>query len=160
MTKKEFFNEIREAWLLMRIYLQQQWDGLRLTFAIYMADALQRARNKQFYVLDNGHGKLIWLCNDDIAVLKRPRIAHKLVETDDGKHKLVKYKVRLIPKHTSHSDIMRDCYYYTAPNRQNSNGITVEERNQKRKAWIEYMEKYRMNRMFGRRTVKTRKKNG
>lgn len=160
MTAKEFRNECREMWLLLLVYIQQKWDGLRLTFAIYMADALQKARNKQFYVLDNGHGKLIWLCNDDIAILKRPRIAQKLVPIEvNGKmrHKLVKYKVRLIPKNTSHSDIMRDCYYYTAPNRQNSNGITVEERNQKRKAWIEYMEHYRINRMLGRRKIRINK---
>lgn len=157
MTLKEIISKIRESWIMAKALFNIKMDGLRLSFAIYMADSLQKARNKRFYVVENGHGRLIWLCNDDIKLMKQPRIVQRLVEMPDGSHKLRKFKVRLIPKEATHSDIMRDCYYYTPASRNNEGAISWEERESKRKKWIEYMERYRMDRMLGKRKIKVRK---
>ena len=140
-----FKAKIIENWLLFRVYCQLKMDALRLDLAIFMANALQRAKNKQFYVIRNNKDQLIWVCNDDIKAMKKPRKVNKLVNG-----KLVTFKVRLMDKHASHMDIMRECLYYTPIDRNNSNGITVEERNQKKAAWLQYMEKIRMDRMYGR----------
>lgn len=157
MTTKEILQKIREARIMLKVFINAKLDGLRLSFAIFMADALQKAKNKRFYVVENGHGRLIWLCNDDIAIMKRPRIVQRLVEMPDGTHELRKFKVRLIPKNTTHTEIMRDCYYYTPADRNNTGAISWEERAKKRKAWIDYMERYRMDRMLGKRKVRVKK---
>lgn len=146
---------IKKYWAVVKLFFQLKWDALRLDLAIFMADALQRAKNKQFYVLDDGHGKLIWLCKDDIKVMKKPRIVQRLVKDPvTGLHKLRKFKVSLLPKHISHTEVMRDCLYYTPVSRNNSNGITVEERNKRKAGWLTYMEQVRMDRMFGKLKVK------
>lgn len=144
MTKQEFIYESRVLWLKAKVFFQVKMDGLRLTFAIYMADSLQKARNKRFYVLPNAQNKLIWLCNDDIKIMKRPKKVRKLING-----KLREFKVYLIPPKTTHLDVMRDCLYFTPESRNNSNGITVEERNKRTANWLRYMEEYRMRRMFG-----------
>ena len=138
-----------ENWILIRVFFQLKMDALRLDMAIFMADALQRAKNKRFYVIRNAHDKLIWVCNDDIRQMKQSRKVRRLVNG-----KLVTFNVRLLGKDVTHLDIMRDCLYYTPIDRNNSNGITVEERNTKRAAWLEYMERIRMNRMCGKLKAK------
>ncbi|MBQ8100056.1 MAG: hypothetical protein IJ640_00360 [Prevotella sp.] len=145
MKLEQIKIKIREQWLLFRVFCGLKMDGLRLSLAIFMADALQCARNKRFYVIENAQGKLIWLCNDDIKQMKKPRRVRKYV---GGKFRT--FKIRMLPKNISHLDIMRDCYYYTPLDRNNGNGLTVAERNQKRVAWIKYMERIRMNRLFGK----------
>ena len=149
MTKQEFYARVRESWLLFRIWCGLKFDALRLDLAIFMANALQRARNKRFYVIENAGGKLIWICNDDIKAMKKPRRVRKLI-----KGKLRTFKISMLPKNVTHLDIARDCLYYTPLSRNNSNGITVEERNQKRAGWLKYMERIRMNRLFGQLKAK------
>jgi hypothetical protein len=114
-----------------------------------MANALQKARNKRFYVIENAQGKLIWLCNDDIKEMKKPKKIRKLING-----KLRTFKFWMINPKTTHLDIMRDCLYFTADSLNNKNGITVEERNKKQKKWIAYMEKVRMDRIFGKYKLK------
>ena len=150
--KKFFYNVwyfLKEKAALVQVFFQLKMDGLRLQFAIYMANALQKARNKRFYVIENAQGKLIWLCNDDIKEMKKPKKVRKLI---NGKLRTFKFYM-LSPKVT-HLDIMRDCLYFTADSLNNQNGITVEERNNKQKKWIAYMEKIRMDRIFGKYKLK------
>lgn len=150
--KKFFYNVwrfLKEKFALTQVFFQLKMDGLRLQFAIYMANALQKARNKRFYVIENAQGKLIWLCNDDIKEMKKPKKVRKLI---NGKLRTFKFWM-LNPK-TTHLDIMRDCLYFTADFLNNKNGITVEERNKKAKKWITYMEKVRMDRIFGKYKLK------
>ncbi len=149
MKATELKLKIIEKWLLFRVFCQLKMDALRLDLAIFMANALQRAKNKRFYVIQNAHNKLIWVCNEDIKQMKRPRRVRKII---DGK--LRTFKVRMLDKNITHLDVMRECLYYTPLDRNNSNGITVEERNKKRTAWLDYMEKIRMDRMFGKLKVK------
>lgn len=131
------------------VFFQLQFDALRLKFAIYMADALQKARNKRFYVIENDKGKLIWLCNDDIKEMKKPKRVRKVI---DGK--LRTFKFWMLSPRTTHADIMRDCLYYTQESLNNKNGITVEERNKKSQKWLAYMEKVRLDRIFGKLKMK------
>ncbi|MBQ6724030.1 MAG: hypothetical protein IJQ84_05910 [Paludibacteraceae bacterium] len=145
MKTSELKAHIIEKWLMFRVLCQLKMDALRLDFAIFMADSLQRAKNKRFYVIENNVGKLIWLCNDDIKAMKKPRRVRKLV---DGR--LRTFKISMLPKNITHLDIMRDCLYYTPIDRNNSNGISLEERNRRQTKWIKYMEKIRMNRIFGK----------
>lgn len=150
--KKIFYRVwhfLKEKAALAQVFFQLKMDGLRLQFAIYMANALQKARNKRFYVIENAQGKLIWLCNDDIKEMKKPKKVRKLI---NGKLRTFKFWM-LNPK-TTHLDIMRDCLYFTADSLNNNNGITVEERNKKQKKWIAYMEKVRMDRIFGKYKLK------
>lgn len=150
--KKIFYKVwhfLKEKCALAQVFFQLKMDGLRLQFAIYMANALQKARNKRFYVIENAQGKLIWLCNDDIKEMKKPKKVRKLI---NGKLRTFKFYM-LSPKVT-HMDIMRDCLYFTADSLNNQNGITVEERNKKQKKWIAYMEKIRMDRIFGKYKLK------
>lgn len=142
-------QKIIELWLMFRVYLQLKMDSVRLSLAIFMANALQKAKNKRFYVIPNAKNQLIWVCNDDIKQMKKPRTVRKLVNG-----KLRTFKVRMIDKNATHLDIMRECLYYTPLNRNNANGITVDERNQKKAKWLQYMEKIRMDRMFGKLTYK------
>ena len=130
---------------MFKIFCQLKMDGLRLTFACFMADALQKAKNKRFYVIPNAQNKLVWVCNEDIKQMRKPRKVMKLING-----KLCTFKVRMIDKNITHLDVMRECLYYTPLDRNNSNGITVEERNQKSKRWIAYMERVRMDRLFGK----------
>ncbi len=145
MNKQLVKQKIFESWIIFRVFIQLKIDAIRLSFAIFMADTLQKAKNKQFYVIPNRQNKLVWVCNDDIKQMKRPRKVKKLING-----KLHTFKVRMISKNTTHLDIMRECLYYTPANRNNSNGITVQERNKKRKAWLDYMEKVRMDRLYGK----------
>ena len=150
--KKFFYNVwrfLKEKFALTQVFFQLKMDGLRLQFAIYMANALQKARNKRFYVIENAQGKLIWLCNDDIKEMKKPKKVRKLING-----KLRTFKFWMINPKTTHLDIMRDCLYFTADSLNNKNGITVEERNKKHKKWIAYMEKVRMDRIFGKYKLK------
>jgi hypothetical protein len=150
--KKFFYNVwrfLKEKFALTQVFFQLKMDGLRLQFAIYMANALQKARNKRFYVIENAQGKLIWLCNDDIKEMKKPKKVRKLING-----KLRTFKFWMINPKTTHLDIMRDCLYFTADSLNNKNGITVEERNKKQKKWIAYMEKVRMDRIFGKYKLK------
>lgn len=150
---KEFLKKVwrflKEKWAVLVVFLQLQYDGLRLRLAIFMADALQRARNKRFYVIENHHGKLIWLCNDDIKEMKKPKKVRKLI---NGKLRYFKFYM-LDPKIT-HSDIMRDCLYYTQASLNNSDGLNQAERLEKQAKWLKYMEKIRMDRMFGKYKIK------
>lgn len=134
---------------MVEVFLGLKMDGLRLRFAIYMANALQKARNKRFYVIENAHGQLIWLCNDDIKEMKKPKKVRKLING-----KLRTFKLWMLDPKTTHMDIMRDCLYYTQDSWNNKNGITVEERNKKQQKWITYMEKIRMDRIFGKYKLK------
>jgi hypothetical protein len=109
-----------------------------------MANQLQKAKNKRFYVVPNAQDKLIWICNDDIKQMKKARRVRKLI---DGK--LRTFKVRMMPKNTTHQDVMRDCVYYTQARWNENNGITVEERNKRSQKWLQYLEKKRFDRMFG-----------
>lgn len=150
--KKFFYNVwyfLKEKAALVQVFFQLKMDGLRLQFAIYMANALQKARNKRFYVIENAQGKLIWLCNDDIKEMKKPKKVRKLING-----KLRTFKFYMLSPNVTHLDIMRDCLYFTADSLNNQNGITVEERNKKQKKWIAYMEKIRMDRIFGKYKLK------
>ena len=150
--KKFFYNVwhfLKEKAALVQVFFQLKMDGLRLQFAIYMANALQKARNKRFYVIENAQGKLIWLCNDDIKEMKKPKKVRKLING-----KLHTFKFYMLSPKVTHLDIMRDCLYFTADSLNNQNGITVEERNKKQKKWIAYMEKIRMDRIFGKYKLK------
>lgn len=150
--KKIFYKVwhfLKEKAALAQVFFQLKMDGLRLQFAIYMANALQKARNKRFYVIENAQGKLIWLCNDDIKEMKKPKKVRKLING-----KLRTFKFWMLDPKTTHLDIMRDCLYFTADSLNNNNGITVEERNKKQKKWIAYMEKVRMDRIFGKYKLK------
>ena len=143
--KTNFFQSVVEKWLLVRVYFQLKLDAIRLDLAIFMANALQRAKNKRFYVIRNAKDQLIWVCNDDIKQMKRPRRVRRLING-----KLRTFKVRMIDKKATHLDIMRECLYYTPLDRNNSNGITVEERNRKQAEWLKYMERIRLDRMYGK----------
>jgi hypothetical protein len=150
---KKIFSNIwrflKEKAALATVFIQLKMDGLRLQFAIYMANALQKARNKRFYIIENAQGKLIWLCNDDIKEMKKPKKVRKLING-----KLREFNVHMISPKATHLDIMRDCLYYTQESWNNKNGITVEERNKKTKKWLAYMEKIRMDRIFGKLKLK------
>ena len=111
---------LKEMWVYVVVYLNLQREKMRLSFAIHMADQLQKAKNKRFYVLPNAQGKLIWLCNDDIKVMKKPRRVRKYI---NGKFRT--FKFYMLKPSTTHLDVMRDCLYYTPESRNNSNGITV-----------------------------------
>jgi hypothetical protein len=100
-------------------------------------------------VIENDKGKLIWLCNDDIKEMKKPKRVRKVI---DGK--LRTFKFWMLSPRTTHADIMRDCLYYTQESLNNKNGITVEERNQKSQKWLAYMEKVRLDRIFGKLKMK------
>lgn len=145
MKVRKLKAQLYEQWLLFRVFCQLKMDALRLDFAIFMANALQRAKNKRFYVIQNAQGKLIWVCNEDIKAMKRPRRVRKVING-----KLQTFKITMLPKNFDHLTLMRECYYYTPIDRNNSNGITVEERHQKQKKWLQYMEQIRMNRLFGK----------
>lgn len=149
MKAKDFFEALwfwlKGKFALFVVFCQLRWDGMRLRLAIYMADTLQKARNKRFYVLENKQGKLIWLCNDDIKEMKKPKRVRKVVGG-----KLRTFKLYMLDPKTTHSDVMRDCLYYTQESLNNKNGITVEERNRKQAKWLKYMEEIRMNRIFGK----------
>ena len=147
--KTNFFQSVVEKWLLVRVYFQLKLDAIRLDLAIFMANALQRAKNKRFYVIRNAKDQLIWVCNDDIKQMKRPRRVRRLING-----KLRTFKVRMIDKKATHLDIMRECLYYTPLDRNNSNGITVEERNRKQAEWLKYMERIRLDRMYGKLKAK------
>lgn len=153
MKHSEKFATLRrslmEKWAVVVVFFQLKWDGLRLSLAISMANALQKSKNKRFYVIQNAQGKLIWLCNDDIKALKRPKKVRKLV---DGK--LHTLKVSMISKDTSHLDIMQECLYYTPDSWNNKDGLNAAERMQKRAKWLKYMENIRMNRIFGQYKIK------
>ena len=151
MKKKfeAFTRALKEMWVYVVVYLHVQKEKLRLAFAIHMAKQLQKAKNKRFYVIPNAQDKLIWLCNDDIKEMRKPRRVRKLIHG-----RLVTFKVRLLPKNTTHLDVMRDCVYYTPESWNNSNGITVEERNKRSAKWIEYLERKRFDRMFGKLKMK------
>lgn len=140
---------LKEMWVYAVVYLHIQKEKMRLSFAIHMANQLQKAKNKRFYVLPNAQDKLIWLCNDDIKVMKKPKKVRKFI---GGKFRT--YKIYMLPPKTTHLDVMRDCVYYTPESWNNSNGITVEERNQKSKKWLAYLEKKRLDRMFGKFKLK------
>lgn len=150
---KKFFSNIwrflKEKFALVQVFFGLQLDALRLRFAIYMANALQKARNKRFYVIENTQGKLIWLCNDDIKIMQKPKKIRKLVNG-----KLREFKFYMISPKATHLDIMRDCLYYTQESWNNKNGITVEERNKKTKKWLAYMDKVRIDRLFGKYKLK------
>jgi hypothetical protein len=81
--------------------------------------------------------------------MRKPRRVRKLING-----RLVTFKVRMLPKGTTHLDVMRDCVYYTPESWNNSNGITVEERNKRSKKWLEYLERKRYDRMFGKLKLK------
>lgn len=145
MNRKQIKAELIEKWLLLRVFFQVKMDAVRLSLAIFMCDALQKARNKRFYVIENAQGKLIWVCNDDIDLMKRPRRVRRLVGGQ-----LRTYTVRMLPKSVSHLDIMKSSLYYTPSSLNNTDGLTAAERLQKRQGWLRYMERIRMDRMFGR----------
>ncbi len=149
MTKKEFRQAIVEKWLLVKVFFQLKMDGIRLSLAIFMCNALQKARNKRFYVIKNAQDKLIWVCNDDIDQMKKPRRVRKLI-----KGKVREIKVTMLPKHISHLDIMKQSLYYTPSSWNNSDGLTPSERLEKRQSWLKYMERIRMNRLFGKLEAK------
>ena len=144
-----FTRALKEMWVYVVVYFHVQKEKVRLSFAIHMAKQLQKAKNKRFYVLPNAEGKLIWLCNDDIKQMKKPRRVKKYI---GGKFRT--FKFRMLPKNTTHMDVMRDCIYYTPESWNNQNGITVEERNQRSKKWLDYVEKKRFDRMFGKLHLK------
>lgn len=146
---KKIWSSICEPFRMALIWCQLRFDALRLDLAIFMANALQRAKNKRFYVIENARHQLIWICNDDIKEMQRPKYVNRL---EGGK--LRRYKVRMLPKGTGHLEVMRDCLYYTPLDRNNANGITVEERNKKAERWLSYMERVRMDRMFGKLRAK------
>jgi hypothetical protein len=81
--------------------------------------------------------------------MKRPRRVRKIING-----KLREFKVTMLPKNVTHLDIMEQCLYYTPISRNNSNGITVEERNKRQAKWLKYMESIRLNRMFGKLKIK------
>lgn len=149
MTKQQFKAFFIEKWLLTRIFFQLKLDGLRLSLAVFMCNALQKARNKRFYVIENAQGKLIWVCNDDINQMKRPRRVRRIING-----RLSTFTVRMLPKSVSHLDIMKSCLYYTPSSWNNSDGLTQAERLAKRQGWLKYMEQIRMNRMFGNLSAK------
>lgn len=158
MTKTKFigiFNEIRYAisayWLMFCKIVALRMDGLRLSFAIFMCDSLQRANNKRFYVIRNSRDRLVWVCNDDIDMMRRPRRVRKIING-----KLRTFKVSMLPKHISHLDIMKQCLYYTPSSRNNTDGLSQAERYERRKNWLNYMERIRLNRLYGK--LKAKKK--
>jgi hypothetical protein len=140
---------LKEKFAMVQVFFGLKIDGLRLTFSIYMANALQKARNKRFYVIENAQGRLIWLCNDDIKEMKKPKKVRKLING-----KLRTFKFWMLDPKTTHADVMRDCLYYTPESWNNKNGITVDERNKKAKKWLAYMERVRMDRIFGKYKLK------
>lgn len=149
MTKQEFRRAVMEKWLMTKIFFQLKMDGIRLSLAIFMCNALQKARNKRFYVIKNAQDKLIWVCNDDIKQMKKPRRVRKLI-----KGELREIKVTMLPKNISHLDIMKLCLYYTPSSWNNSDGLSPAERIKKRQGWLKYMERIRMERLFGKLKAK------
>ena len=114
-----------------------------------MCNALQKARNKRFYVIENQQGELVWVCNEDIDAMKKPRRVRKLV---NGKLRI--FKVSMLPKHTSHLDVMKNCLYYTPTSLNNSDGMSPKERMERSKRWIKYMERIRRRRLYGKLVAK------
>lgn len=156
MTKQEFKRKCIELWLkvvekcmAIRLFCRLQMDGVRLDFAIFMCNALQRAYNKRFYVIRNAQNKLIWVNNDDIKSMKKPRRVRKLING-----KLTTFKVSMLPKNISHMDIMKSCLYYTPSSRNNSDGLSPKERMERRGKWLDYMERIRINRITGKLSAK------
>ena len=148
--KKEALTiALKKIWVYVVVYFHVQKEKLRLSFAIHMAKQLQKAKNKRFYVLPNAQGKLIWLCNDDIKQMRKPRRVKKYI---GGKFRT--FKFYMLPPKTTHMDVMRDCLYFTPESWNNKNGITVEERNQRSQKWLQYIEKKRFDRMFGKLNLK------
>ena len=145
----EFTHSLKEKWAYVVVYVQLKYDGWRLKFAIHMANQLQKAKNKRFYVLENAQGKLIWLCNDDIKAMKKPRKVRKYV---GGKFRW--FKFYMLPPKTTHLDVMRDCLYYTQARDNNQDGLSIAERQQRSSKWLAYLEKKRMDRMFGKLKLK------
>lgn len=144
-----FTSALKEMWVYVVVYAHVQKEKLRLAFAIHMAKQLQKAKNKRFYVIPNAQGKLIWLCNDDIKAMKKPRRVRKFI---GGRWRV--FKFRMLKKDITHMDVMRDCLYFTPESWNNSNGITVEERNKRSQKWLKYIEKKRYDRMFGKLKLK------
>ena len=149
MKTKRIFGALwfwlKGKFALVVVFFQLRWDALRLRLAVYMADTLQKARNKRFYVLENNQGKLIWLCNDDIKEMKKPKRVRKVAGG-----RLRTFKLYMLDPNITHLDVMRDCLYYTQESLNNKDGISVEERNKKQAKWLKYMEEIRMNRIFGK----------
>lgn len=152
MTKQQFIKALHgfciqayEKWLMFKLFCHLQMDGLRLSFAIFMCDSLQRAYNKRFYVIRNAKNRLIWVCNDDIKSMRKPRRVRKLIHG-----KLYSFKVSLLPKDTSHLDVMKAALYFTPTSRNNTDGLSPAERYARRAKWINYMEQIRLNRITGK----------
>lgn len=146
---REFVRSLKEKWAVVVVYFQLKYDAWRLKFAIHMANQLQKAKNKRFYVLENAQGKLIWLCNDDIKQMRKPRKVRKYI---NGKFRT--FKFWMLPPKTTHLDVMRDCLYYTQARDNNKDGLTVAERMERSAKWLAYLEQKRMDRMFGKLRLK------
>ena len=156
MTKQElilawydFRLKLAEDWIMFRLFCKLRMDALRLDIAIFMCNAFQRAYNKRYYVIRNAKEQLIWVCNDDIKSMKKPRRVRKLING-----KLTTFKVSLLPRNITHLDVMRDCLYYTPTSRNNTDGLTPAERLERREKWIKYMENIRLNRITGKLKAK------
>ena len=141
MTKllKDFFYFARKnVWLRI--------DGLRLRWAIYMAHSKQKAYNKRFFVLPNEKHQLQVYCNDDIKRLKR---GVNVRFRKNGKTHTK--KIPLMNPNATHLDVMRECFYYTPLHLNDKHHvITEEEKNEKKKNWLQYA--------FNIRTLKSNKK--
>ena len=96
--------------------------GYRLSFAIFMADQYQRAYNRQYYVLPR-RGGLVVLSSRELNEYKKKKYTGRRLHNTDFK---------------------RDSFYFTPSSRNNSDGMTRQERADKAPKWLKYYYEYRV----------------
>lgn len=139
-------NLLRDYYYFARKIVWLRIDGLRLKWAIYMAHTKQKAYNKRFFVLPNEKHQLQVYCNSDIKRLKR---GVNVRFRKNGKTHTK--KIHLMNPNATHLDVMRECFYYTPLHLNDKHhAITEEEKNEKKKNWLQYA--------FNIRTLKRNKK--
>lgn len=128
-------------------FFKLKLEGVKLKFAIAMADAKQRAYNKRYYVIPDYNNKLRVLNNDEIKMLQKPQKLRKLV---NGKVRTFKYY--MINPNACHLDFMRECIYYTSAKLNDMKSTMPKEERMKRgDKWITYMESVYNKRAIARR---------
>lgn len=95
-----------------------QKKSLQLSLAIKLCDLKQQAFNRRYFVILDHNDKLISLSREDINRMKRLRLIHRSV---------------------SHLDLMENSFYYTPLARNYNNGISEEERTERKKRYMKYV---------------------
>jgi hypothetical protein len=106
-----FLKYLKQFFFLKKKAIQLKW-------AIRLCDLKQQAFNKRYFVILDYNDKLISLSKDDINRLKR---------------------MRLIDKRVTHLDLMEKAFYYTPLSKNNDGKMTKEEREKRKKTYMQYV---------------------